>query len=48
VVGRLVDTLDERGVARIDLTASADGIDLYRSLGFQASEDPLLRRRRRR
>jgi ribosomal protein S18 acetylase RimI-like enzyme len=47
VVGRLVDTLDERGVARIDLTASADGIDLYRSLGFQASEDPLLRRRRR-
>ena len=46
VVRRLVDTLDARGVARVDLTASAEGIELYRSLGFVPSEDPLLRRRR--
>ena len=46
VVSRLVETLDDRGVARIDLTASAEGLGLYRSLGFVASEDPLLRRRR--
>ena len=47
VVTHLLDELDARGIARIELTASPDGIDLYRSLGFEPSHDPLLRRYRR-
>jgi ribosomal protein S18 acetylase RimI-like enzyme len=47
VVTHLVDVLDARGISRIELTASPGGIDLYRSLGFEAAHDPLLRRYRR-
>jgi len=44
VVTRLVDRLDALEVARIDLTASDEGEGLYRSLGFEHSPAPLLRR----
>jgi ribosomal protein S18 acetylase RimI-like enzyme len=47
VVTHLVEHLDARGVARIDLTASAEGEGLYLSLGFAHSPAPLLRRRLR-
>jgi ribosomal protein S18 acetylase RimI-like enzyme len=46
VVTRLVERLDARGLPRIDLTASDDGMGLYLSLGFAPSDAPLLRRRR--
>ncbi|MFN8167468.1 MAG: GNAT family N-acetyltransferase [Candidatus Nanopelagicales bacterium] len=44
VVTHLVDRLDQRGTARIDLTASEEGEGLYVSLGFAHSPAPLLRR----
>lgn len=44
VVTHLVDRIDALGVARIDLTASDEGEGLYRSLGFEHSPAPLLRR----
>ena len=46
VVTRLVERLEAAGLPRIDLTASAEGMDLYLSLGFAPSDTPLLRRRR--
>jgi GNAT superfamily N-acetyltransferase len=46
VVERVVERLDAAGLPRIDLTASAEGMDLYLSLGFAPSDAPLLRRRR--
>ena len=46
VVTHLLDVLDARGIDRIELTASRDGRDLYRSLGFEPSHDPLLPRYR--
>lgn len=46
VVSRLVERLDAAGLPRVDLTASAEGMDLYLSLGFAPSDTPLLRRRR--
>ena len=46
VVGMLVDWFDEEGAGQVDLTATADGIALYRSLGFVDSEFPALRRTR--
>ena len=45
VVERLLARLDARGVVRTDLTASADGDALYRSLGFEPTSYPLLSRR---
>ena len=47
VVTHLVDRIDALGVARADLTASEEGEGLYRSLGFEHSPAPLLRRWRR-
>lgn len=44
VVTQLVDRIDGLAVARIDLTASDEGEGLYRSLGFEHSPAPLLRR----
>jgi ribosomal protein S18 acetylase RimI-like enzyme len=44
VVEHLVARLDAAGVHRVDLTASADGIGMYRSLGFAPAPVPLLRR----
>ena len=40
----LLTALDERGVARTDLFASADGEGLYLDLGFRPSPYPALRR----
>ncbi len=45
VVTHLVERIDALGVARIDLTASDDGMPLYESLGFSLAESPLMRRR---
>ena len=46
---RLVETsysLDDLGLTRVDLNASADGQALYRSLGFAVHPDPAMRRNR--
>jgi ribosomal protein S18 acetylase RimI-like enzyme len=43
-VTALLTALDERGVARTDLFASADGEGLYLDLGFRPSPYPALRR----
>ncbi|MFI9587472.1 GNAT family N-acetyltransferase [Streptomyces sp. NPDC052236] len=39
----LLDWFRERGVVRIDLSASADAEQLYASLGFARSPDPAMR-----
>jgi GNAT superfamily N-acetyltransferase len=41
----LVDWFREQGVGQIDLTASADAVPLYASLGFVRQPDPLMRLR---
>lgn len=42
----LVGWCDERGIDRIDLNASPDGIVLYREFGFREHPDPTMNRRR--
>jgi ribosomal protein S18 acetylase RimI-like enzyme len=44
VVAHLLRRLDAAGVHRVDLTASDDGVAMYRSMGFAAPAVPLLRR----
>ncbi|GAA3853020.1 GNAT family N-acetyltransferase [Streptomyces lacrimifluminis] len=41
----LVDWFREQGVGQIDLTASADAVPLYASLGFVRQPDPFMRLR---
>jgi ribosomal protein S18 acetylase RimI-like enzyme len=41
----LVDWFRQRGIATIDLRASAEGEPLYRSLGFARTPDPAMRLR---
>jgi GNAT superfamily N-acetyltransferase len=41
----LLDWFRERGVRAVDLRASADGADLYESLGFRRSREPGMRLR---
>ncbi|HET7899921.1 MAG TPA: GNAT family N-acetyltransferase, partial [Candidatus Nanopelagicales bacterium] len=36
-LGRVLERLDGMGVVKIDLSATTDGEDLYRSLGFEVS-----------
>jgi ribosomal protein S18 acetylase RimI-like enzyme len=43
-VGVLLDVLDERGVESSTLSASPDGADLYRSLGFRPGDGRSMRR----
>jgi GNAT superfamily N-acetyltransferase len=40
ILGILIDWLTTRGVARLELHASPDGLEMYRTAGF--SEDPYL------
>ena len=40
IFGSLIEWLSTRGVARLELHASADGLEMYRRAGF--SEDPYL------
>jgi GNAT superfamily N-acetyltransferase len=40
ITGSLIEWLSTRGVARLELQASADGLEMYRRAGF--SEDPYL------
>lgn len=44
VMKALLDWFDRRGIARVDLNASSDGLRLYRSLGFSNHPDPGLSR----
>ena len=44
VMEALLDWLEERGCASIELHATADGEPLYRSLGFHEASNPALRR----
>jgi hypothetical protein len=41
----LLGWYDERGVAVVDLRASAEAHSLYTSLGFRETPDPSMRRR---